>query len=292
MKKFVHPDCIGCLFDQLKKVLTSFKPEISYEEIITHQKELMKRLVNLPLSDFGSPNLGKVVYGLASEILGVPDPYKKEKVYIQNKAKDLYPKLKNLVEKSKNPLLQACIISIMGNALDLGAPRPIDIENDIKNISDDDLKINDFTHFEENLEGAQKILIIGDNTGEIFFDKVLIEEILRQNPKKEITYSVRSGPIINDSLKEDAIFAGIEKICNVIENTDYPGIILEETTPEFQELFYSCDLIIMKGQGNFESAENVETNGIVYFFLKAKCHVIEEYFDIPLGGLILMKKRK
>ncbi len=74
MERFVHPDCVGCLFEQLKKVLINFKPDISYGDIITHQKELIRRLVNLPNSDFGSPNLGKIAYSLASEILGVPDP--------------------------------------------------------------------------------------------------------------------------------------------------------------------------------------------------------------------------
>lgn len=290
MKRFVHPDCISCLFEQLKKVLISFKPSIPDIVIISHQKELMKRLIDLPDSEFGSPILGGIVYKLASEVLDDPDPYQKEKKQIQEKAKLLYPRLKETVNTAKNPLFQACLFSIMGNAIDLGAPLEIDIENDIDVISEKDLKIDDFQKFSMDLRNSQKILIIGDNTGEIFFDKVLLEEILNQYPTKEITYSVRSGPIINDSTMEDAIFAGIDKICKVVENSNYPGFILEDSTPEFIKVFNSSDLIIMKGQGNFESGGNIEIKSKVYFFLKAKCHVIEEYLNIPLGALILKKK--
>lgn len=286
-----QPECVSCLFEQLKRSLISCKSGITTEEILHHQREVMKRLIDLPFTQFRHPIVGKVVYGLINEILNDPDPFKKAKIEFQNTGKKLYPKLKDMVKNSNNPLLEACIISIMGNAIDLGAPATIDIENDIQKITKEDLMINDFIEFGKDLKKAKSILIIGDNTGEIFFDKVLIEEILKIYPNKKIFFSVRSAPIINDATMEDAIFTGLDKICSIIESAPYPGMILEKSTPEFIDRFNTSDLIIMKGQGNFETSDDLKPKGSIFFFLKAKCPTIQKVLNIPIGGLVLKKKR-
>ncbi len=286
-----QPDCVSCLFEQLKRSLISCKSGITTEEILHHQREVMKRLIDLPFTQFRHPIVGKVVYGLINEILNDPDPFKKAKIEFQNTGKKLYPKLKEMVKDSNNPLLRACIFSIMGNAIDLAVPAVIDIENDIQQITEEDLLINDFIEFEKDLNEAETILIVGDNTGEIFFDKVLIEEILKIHPNKKIFFSVRAEPIINDATMEDAIFTGLDKICCVIESAPYPGMILEKSTPEFIERFNICDLIIMRGQENFETSDDLKPKGLIYFFLKAKCPTLQKVLNIPIGGLVL-KKRK
>ncbi|MCK4281253.1 MAG: DUF89 family protein [Candidatus Lokiarchaeota archaeon] len=289
--KLFQPDCVSCLFEQFKNGLISCKSGITTEEILHHQRELMRRLIDLPFTQFRHPFFGKIVYGLINEILNDPDPFKKEKIKFQNTGKKLYPKLKEMVKDSNNPLLKACVFSIMGNAIDLGVPAVIDIENDIQQITEEDLLINDFIEFEKDLNETETILIVGDNTGEIFFDKVLVEEILKIYPNKKIFFSVRTAPIINDATLEDAIFTGLDKICCVIESAPYPGMILEKSTPEFIDRFNTSDLIIMKGQGNFETSDNLKPKGSLYFFLKVKCPTIQKVLNIPIGGLVLKKKR-
>ncbi len=142
------------------------------------------------------------------------------------------------------------------------------------------------------MKKAEKIFIIGDNAGEIVFDKLLIEILLQKYPGTKFIYAVRGGPAINDVIMEDAVETGLSALVEVVQGSVSPGVIMEETTPEFREVFQTADLIISKGQGNFESLDTVDTNGVeLYFLLKAKCEVVAEMFNVPLGSLVLSRRR-
>jgi uncharacterized protein with ATP-grasp and redox domains len=132
------------------------------------------------------------------------------------------------------------------------------------------------------MNSAKKILYLVDNTGEIFFDKLLIQQM----PNDKMTFVVRGYPVINDATLIDAKIAGLTEMVEVIDNgSDAPGTILEDCSKEFLRHFSDADLIIAKGQGNYETLSN--SNKCIFFILKAKCPVIARDIGCEIGSLVI-----
>ena len=99
---------------------------------------------------------------------------------------------------------------------------------------------------------------------------------------------VRSNPIINDALVEDAIICGIHKYARIISSgCDAPGCILSLCSDEFRELYNSAELIISKGQGNYEGLS--DEHRPIFFLLKAKCSVVAADIGVPQGSILLKR---
>ncbi|MGM0366836.1 MAG: damage-control phosphatase ARMT1 family protein, partial [Actinomycetota bacterium] len=150
------------------------------------------------------------------------------------------------------------------------------------------LAINDFPRFKADLKKAKNILYIGDNAGEIVFDRVFLEELIKE--QKNIVFSVKSGPIINDATREDAEEAGINNLVKVIETgTDRSGVNFQYISEEFLKEFKKADLVISKGQANFECLDSVDKN--TYFILKAKCRQVASCLKAGYLDVVLAKRR-
>ena len=151
----------------------------------------------------------------------------------------------------------------------------------MKRILKQDFAILDFDVFERQISKAKNILYIGDNAGESVFDKILIEEI-----NKPVIYAVREEPVINDAIYEDAIESGLDEVAQIISSgSKAPGTILELCNNNFIEKFNNADVIISKGQGNYEGLSDVKRS--VFFLLKAKCHVIARDLNVNEDDIIL-----
>jgi len=183
-------------------------------------------------------------------------------------------------------------VAALGNTIDLGTHHKIDVINDIKTISPENLAINDYKMFKQSLLDTNHLLILLDNAGEIVFDKLLVETLRKSFPELEIICSVRSAPIINDATLEDAKFVGLTNLVRVIEASATPGIDIPTTTEEFKKHFFLKDgVILSKGQGNFESLYGLEIpDREVYYLLKAKCSLMERLFSVKEGNIIFKRK--
>jgi uncharacterized protein with ATP-grasp and redox domains len=288
----LEPECIGCLFNQVLKAFKLLKPNVPREVIITAQKKLMEYLLNFDTSKAASPIIGKLTYNIISELLQNKDPYRDLKAKYNILVLNHYDDILQIVEESKEQLFKALLASALGNTIDFASQHNIDIINDLRNFTIENLVINDYEKFKISLKNAKQLLILGDNAGEIVFDKILIVIIQKIYPSLEIIYSVRSAPIINDATIEDAKFINLTEIVKVIESNDAPGIILSETTEEFNIYFFNQKgVILSKGQGNFESLYGLELpQKDVYYLLKAKCNLMERIFSVKIGDLIFKKK--
>ncbi|MCX7667756.1 MAG: ARMT1-like domain-containing protein, partial [Atribacterota bacterium] len=133
-----------------------------------------------------------------------------------------------------------------------------------------------------------KILIyVGDNAGEIVFDKILLRE-LKKIGVREIFFVVKGGPISNDVLLSDFWEVGLDDFAQVLTTgKDECGMIPEEGPPDLQEVWRRADLVISKGQGNFESLSGRKEK--IYFLLKAKCVPVAREFGVKQGALILKR---
>ena len=199
----------------------------------------------------------------------------------------LYSRMKDTVDYSSNPLQTACQLAIAGNDIDLGAQAEYgSIESIIEDSLGYQLDQDGFTEFEQNIEKASLILYIGDNAGETVFDRILIEQLLQKNDTK-IVFAVREQPIINDATVEDAVRAGLDKVATVISSgCTAPATILAQCSPEMLRFYQSADVIISKGQGNYESLSGQSEN--IFFLLKVKCPVIARNSGHAVGSSVLL----
>ena len=137
------------------------------------------------------------------------------------------------------------------------------------------------------INNAKQILYLGDNAGEIVFDKLFIEHL----PKEKIIFAVRGKPVINDATMKDAEDIGLTDILKVIDNgSGYPGTVLQSCSEEFQEVFNGADLIISKGQGNYETLSENRQN--IFFLLKIKCDIVARDLNGNVGDFVVLNARK
>jgi uncharacterized protein with ATP-grasp and redox domains len=143
-----------------------------------------------------------------------------------------------------------------------------------------------YNQFKESLNKVNTIIYLADNAGEVVFDRLLIEELVEELGK-QVIYAVRGKPIINDALIEDAIFCGINKVAKITSSgSDAPGTIMKYCSSEFIELYQNAELIISKGQGNYEALS--EEDKLIFFLFKAKCPVIAENVGCNVGDMVLV----
>ncbi|MFP4036926.1 MAG: damage-control phosphatase ARMT1 family protein [Desulfobacteraceae bacterium] len=275
-------DCIPCF---LKQALFAARAATNDDKRI---KEVLDRVARLtPSIPLGNPppETARLVYGVVREVTGVEDPFKAHKEKSIQKALSLYDELKSLVKNSKDPLHTAVRVAIAGNVIDLGVNQAFDLEAEMKDLLQRRLSARHYRCFTQNLEKARTVLYLGDNAGETVFDRILIEALGR-----DTVYAVREVPIINDATFEDAEKSGISEVARIVSSgCDAPGTILKRCSPEFLEIYNNSDLIISKGQGNFESLS--EEKGPVFFLFKVKCPVIAGHIGVDIGEMILKDAR-
>ncbi|MHB8124564.1 MAG: damage-control phosphatase ARMT1 family protein [Desulfitobacteriaceae bacterium] len=224
-----------------------------------------------------------------NELLGDPDPFRQAKQESNNLALGMLPKLRKIVQESADPLHTACQIAVAGNIIDMGILPNFDVNASIEDALASEFAHNDSQLFQRQVEAARRILIIGDNSGEIVFDRLLVEQLRAKN--KEIIYAVKGGPILNDATLEDALIIGMAEIAEVITNgNNYIGTILERCSPEFCSAFLESDVIISKGQGNYETLESSpEAGEKTFFLLRAKCPAVAKKLEVELGDMVFFR---
>jgi len=279
-------DCIPCFLRQALGVA-----RVTTDDINVHRRVLnavSSLIPELPL-DVTPPEIAQQVYRITCQTTGNHDPYREEKRRANEKALALYPRLKETVANSDDPLLTASKLAIGGNSIDLGpTSRYADINSIIASALAAELSINDYDKFYSSINDSQRILYLGDNAGEIVFDRILIEEI-KQIKDIHIDFVVRESPIINDATMTDARYIGLDRVANLMSSgSDAPATILAQCSTHMLKLYHAADTIIAKGQGNFESLSEEEGN--IFFLLKAKCEVIAELLGVGVGDAILKKQ--
>lgn len=263
--------------------------------LVTSDNELRERILREVLSylseksfDGTAPSIGRDIHGIVKTLTGDNDPYYKAKQDSNTLALQLIPSLKGSIQDSLDPFETALRLAIAGNIIDYGQGDTIDeetIKNALSQCLTQPIERDSIENLKHELSQASNILYLADNAGEIVFDRLLIDE-LQHYP---VRLAVRGKPIINDALREDAARAGIDTVIEVIDNgADIPGTIIEECSQEFRERFFESDLIIAKGQGNYETLSDSPKK--IFFLLKVKCPVIARDIGCNVGDIVVKKK--
>jgi uncharacterized protein with ATP-grasp and redox domains len=284
----IQLECIPCLIRQtIETARISGLDEASQKSLVLHTLQFLQNSD----TEKTPPELGKDLYGMISRITGITDPYKEIKSQINKKLLAFYADLKRMVYLNDDPVLMAAKLSAAGNAFDFGTPLN---KHHIQEVVEDARKlnfvINDYEMFLKDLAKAKTVLYLADNAGEIVLDKLFIEVIKRFYPerRKRIVVVVRGAPIINDATKEDATMIALDQIAEVIGNADQtPGTVLKNVSDEMRELYQQADLIIAKGQGNYETLHLEKKK--IYFLFMIKCPVLANMLKAKEGSLIIKK---
>jgi uncharacterized protein with ATP-grasp and redox domains len=280
-------DCLPCLVSQALKAARAATDDEEVQRQVVDAVAAMIPELSLGLKP---PEIAQRGYRLISQITGNDDPFRQAKVETNRAALALWPKLKQLVEQSTDRLFTACKLAIFANSIDFG---PNFEHGDIETIIDEattcslPLAVNNYDWLRSNLKNSQSLLYLGDNAGEIVFDRLLIEEIHRVK-ELETYFVVREKPVIND-VTMDAQAVGMEKVARVVSNgSDAPATILSQCSAELQQLYHSADIVIAKGQGNYESLEGEPGN--IFFLLRAKCPLIAGLLGVSVGDCVLKRQ--
>ncbi|OQY08177.1 MAG: hypothetical protein B6I22_01550 [Desulfobacteraceae bacterium 4572_123] len=274
-------ECIPCLLRQTVDAVRFASDDPKIHEAVL--REVLKLAADMDLRQT-PPMMARNIHRTIRRYSGNDDPYLQVKQDFNRMALNLYPDLKKRVTQSPDPVSTAVRLAIAGNMIDFGARRDMDqdfVLAGIQNALTCDL-VGDIQAFKNAVNRADRILYLGDNTGEIVFDRLLIETL----PSDKIIFAVRGYPVLNDATIEDTKEVGLFNIVKVIDNgSDAPGTILEDCSPEFAEHFNAADFVIAKGQGNYETLSDADKR--IFFLLQAKCPVIAADIGCEVGRLIV-----
>ncbi len=284
------PDCIPCI---LRMAVSSIR-KLTDDENVT--RELITRALRLPALrgedwNLTSPQAIEPVMNMIMETFKSDDPFRDLKEEENAKALELYPTFKESVRESEDPLFAAVNLAIMGNSVDLMiSDRSIDVKGVLAEELRNPITAKPYEIFREKLAKSRRLLYLCDNSGEIVFDKVLIETI-NELYDPQITYVVRNLPALNDATLYEARRVGMDSVARVMSNGidgSVPGTVLSRCSPELRDLFENCDLVISKGGGNFDSLESEKDRcRNITFMLLAKCFPYARYFKTRMFQPIL-----
>ncbi len=276
-------DCIPCFVRQTLDAARAASDDQSVHECMMREMLLWMGRADLAESP---PAFAQHVHRYLRTLTSDGDPYRAAKDRQNQMALRLLPELRTLVRNAPDPLDTAVRLAIAGNVIDMGIAGDVD-ESDLRQTIDQALSqplAGDHLDFYQAARTAGTVLYLADNAGEIAFDRLLIEQF----QQSRVTVAVRGTPVINDATLIDAQAVRLEQIAEVISNgSDAPGTLLADCNKDFRRRFWESDLVIAKGQGNFESLSDVPR--VIWFLFKVKCRVVANHVDVPMGTHLLKR---
>jgi uncharacterized protein with ATP-grasp and redox domains len=283
MKTYV--ECVPCLARQALDAARRVSDDEAVHDLIL--REVLKAIAR---ADYGLPPpvLGGVIHRIAREVSGIEDPYQEAKEESNRIALAMYPELEQRVRASKDPLETALRVAVAGNVIDFAVQDRVDaakVAESIEECMTASISSEVVSDLRTAADRAREILYLGDNAGEIVFDRLLIERL----PKEKTAFVTRGRPAINDVTRADAEVAGIDELVEVLDNgSDIPGTVLSECSASFRRRFEKADLIISKGQGNYECLSDDDHD--IFFIFRAKCPAITKDTGVPPGGIVIRRR--
>lgn len=272
-------DCIPCVASHI----------VHMSQLATEDEELRRLIITRALNNLAdidytltppehTSRLHRVIY----DVLGTIDIYREVKDRSTEAAHALLPEMRRVLADKGNSFEALVRLVIAGNIIDVGADRHFRLENikeRILEVFDMPLDLEAVAALERALEKAESIFYIADNCGEAVFDRLLIERY-----RDKITLGVRGLPVLNDVTPREAVMSGLDIVPMIDTGDSSPGVSLRYSRPEFLDALRGADLVVSKGQGNFESLCEAELP--VFYLLRVKCKVISEMLGrAELGSL-------
>ncbi len=284
-------DCMECNVKQLIKVSTFVNA--SSEKQVIASKRLFKMLSEVSF-DKTNPEIMGETWKVLTDVYQDDNPYKEIKSFYNSLLLEVYNDIKEVIVKSEDKFTTALKIAVIGNIIDFGARHKFRKEEVLERINDYQsmsFALDDSSKLKENVLKAKTVLYIGDNCGEIVLDKLFIETIKSLNEEVIIYFGVRGGPILNDVTIDDFKEVSMGDVAKFVSSENaIPGTILKDSSKEFALLFEQADVVIAKGQGNFESLSDIKRKNL-YLLLMSKCDYVSNIIGVNTMDFVLKENK-
>lgn len=286
----VNSFCLTCLVQMQESQVSKFKDE---EKKVQFLKEIMGYLSSCD-PNLSAPALVRPLSEIYEKYWGKPESIEDVKREFNDFLLGMEEDLEHHIRAHEDPLQAALCYARTGNYIDYAAVR--DISKDtlmelFESHGGTSLDAEEYRQFKEEIAKAEKLVYLTDNCGEIVLDKIALKILTEQYPNLSVQAIVRGAPIINDADMETARYVGLDKIVPVMGNgSDIAGTDLEDISLQAREAIRSADLIISKGQGNFETLHGCGLN--IYYLFLCKCDWFVKRFQAKrLQGMFVNERR-
>lgn len=273
----LNPQCISCL---LNKHLKNVPDSLSTTEKTKYMQGILKIIGNADIS-MSAPELVEQINGY-KRLFGESVDFTEIKSYFNNLLIFFEKEIEAKIDMSENPLKTAVQYAMAGNFIDFGAMENVQedkLKERLNNAQNIEIDGSEFEQFESEIKNSENIVYLTDNCGEIVLDKLLIKQILKTNRNVKIHVIVRGSPVLNDCTIDDAIQVGLDKLVTVIDNgAAIAGTVIDKISSKAKAIIDNADLIISKGQGNFESLHHCGKN--IYYLFLCKCKLFADRFGV------------
>ncbi len=277
-------ECVLCILNQMLRVADHLKLDEKQADALF--EAALSEAAGHSFHDITSPQYAERIYDRIAELTGRPDPYRELKRQQNEWALSQSERIESMLSKAADPLRLSAELALLGNIIDYGGVTLFDPAGIFSEAGNLQLAVDDYALMSKRMKKAGTLLMIGDNAGEAVFDKFWLREIRNAFPKLRLIYAVRREPAINDMTLEDAREIGMDEVAELIHSgSSFAGTVPELASEPFRSLFNQADLVISKGQGNYETLE--DTDREVFFVFKVKCDVVSRYSGLPLGSLVM-----
>ena len=286
----LNPFCLCCILNKQEKLIRSY-PDM--EKKTEYMKKLMALIANTKETDC-APSLSVDIQRLYSSFWNCPaEDYTEIKKDFNRFMLNIEHTLEEKIRSSADPLEKALLYARIGNYIDFAALSNVNQETALTLLENnsDSLDQEEYSIFLKELNSAKRLVYITDNCGEIVLDKLAIKIFKKTYPDLDITVLVRGYPVINDATMDDAEEIGLTDLVKVIDNgSNVAGTWIPGINQAARKLLENADMIIAKGQGNFETMNDCGLN--VYYLFLCKCDLFQRRFHAQnLQGMFLNERR-
>lgn len=283
-------ECIPCLLSQAVRLARLYLQDEDEQRSMVSR--IMEELAGLD-HHASAPYAAQKMYRVLRETIKNPDPYQQAKIYYNQEMLKLEEDFYQRIQESPDRLYTGLKLAAAGNIIDFGPGYALSKNSVLKTLAEilpKPYAEDAFLSLKGHLQNSQKLLYLGDNCGEVVFDKVFIRVIKEHYPRLKIDFAARGEPVLNDITEADAYDVGMNHYAQIVNNgTDIPGTVLERCSERFQQIFDQADLVIAKGQGNFESLYG-SGQGKTYYIFLCKCNLFISRFGVKQNDIMLIKE--
>ncbi len=285
----LYPECVKCL---LSKQLERCPEDAPLDKKVEYMQKVLKIVAEAPKST-SAPVLVREMYNLQKEMFGIYSDYTEIKSYFNKMMLKLEDSLWNDIQSATDPLKMAVQYAIIGNYIDFAALKNVDEEmlfNFLDKAANEKVDEKELEHLKEELEKGGKLVYILDNCGEIVIDKLMMRLIKETYPKVHITAMVRGGQVMNDATREDAKEVELDTIAVIADSgCNIAGTSFADISEAALRIIDEADIIIAKGQGNFETLHQCGKN--IYYIFMCKCTMFMKRFELPQFTGVLVNEK-
>ncbi len=281
--------CKDCVFCLINKYATAYPEDCSEEEKLGYIRSVLKIISEADLTD-SAPTLVAKINTLQKKMWGKVEDYRDIKHHFNNIMLLVENEIKSKIDAGNDHIQSALKYSMMGNYIDFGAVENVDEKKLFEHInSAEDIYVNqeEIKNLKNDLKDAKNLVFITDNCGEIVTDKIFIEYIIKEYPHLKVEVVVRGADVLNDATMTDAKQVGLTDIVPVFDNgTQIAGTCLDMISETSKAKIESADVVIAKGQGNFETLRFCKKN--VYYLFMCKCEMFAKRFNVErYSGMLI-----